>query len=246
MHKNRINRTVKGGHRDRPGRFVECMDNVIWFLTGNEGKLAEAKHHLQPMGYDVRRLEVEGDTVVEPQASDLETVARSKLEQARSHLPSPQAKVLVEDAGLFIEALNGFPGVYSAYALDTLGCHGVLRLLAHLTSDDPVQAKRLRFARFQAVAGLWDGERMLFGVGECPGSISNEVQGEGGFGFDPVFIPADLDAEGQPLPPDVLGDVSTHGTTFGAVDVEKKQAFSHRRRALDDLLRQLPDLSEKA
>jgi len=71
------------------------------------------------------------------------------------------------------------------------------------------------------------------------------MQGEAGFGFDPVFIPADLDGEGEPLSPDVLGVESTHGMTFGAVEPSKKQVFSHRRKALDDLLRQLPDLSEK-
>ena len=222
------------------------MDNIIWFLTGNAGKLAEAQHHLHPLGYEVRLLSVDGENIVEPQASDLETVARAKLEQALGHLPSPQARVLVEDAGLFVDALNGFPGVYSAYALDTLGCHGILRLLAHLSSDDPVQAKRLRSARFRAVAGLWDGEQMVIGVGDCPGSIAAELQGEEGFGFDPIFIPADLDSEGQPLPPDVLGEASTHGMTFSAVDRSKKQVFSHRRRALDDLIRQLPDLSKQA
>jgi len=221
------------------------MENVIWFLTGNAGKLAEAQQHLHPMGYEVRQLVAEPSSVTEPQATDLETVARAKIEQARDLLPSPTAKVMVEDAGLFIDALNGFPGVFSSYAFDTIGCLGVLRLLTHLTSDDPVQAKRLRAAQFQAVAGFWDGERTLFGTGVCPGSISAEMQGEAGFGFDPVFIPADLDGEGEPLPPDVLGAETTHGMTFGAVEPSKKQVFSHRRKALDDLLRQLPDLSEK-
>src|SRR6056300_1642921 len=155
------------GHGHRLGVGGEIMDNIIWFLTGNAGKLAEAQHHLHPLGYEVRLLSVYGENIVEPQASDLETVARAKLEQALGHLPSPQARVLVEDAGLFVDALNGFPGVYSAYALDTLGCHGILRLLAHLSSDDPVQAKRLRSARFWAVAGLWDGEQMVIGVGDC-------------------------------------------------------------------------------
>jgi len=221
------------------------MENVIWFLTGNIGKLAEAQQHLHPMGYEVRQLLAEKASVVEPQASDLETVARAKIEQARALLPSPTAKVMVEDAGLFIDALNGFPGVYSSYVFDTVGCLGVLRLLAHLASDDPVQAKRLRSAQFRAVAGFWDGERTLFGTGVCPGSISTELQGEAGFGFDPVFIPADLNDEGESLPPDVLGQESTHGMTFGAVEQSKKQVFSHRRKALDDLLRQLPDLSKK-
>lgn len=219
------------------------MENVVWFLTGNAGKVEEASHHFAPLGYEVRQLKVENAAIVEPQAADLETVAQAKLDQAMAHLPSPTSMMMVEDAGLFVDALNGFPGVFSAHALNTIGTVGVLRLLSHLTSEDPVQSKRLRSARFEAVAALWNGERTVVGHGVCPGSIATELQGEGGFGFDPIFIPADLDADGEALPPDVLGEVSTHGQTFGAVKLTIKHRFSHRRRALEDLLRQLPDRS---
>lgn len=206
----------------------------------------EAQHHFAPLGYDVRALQTAPNAVVEPQAEDLETVALAKLNQARDHAPDASAMVLVEDAGLFIEALNGFPGVYSSFAFDTVGCHGILRLLDHLKSEDPVQSKRLRASEFRAVACLWNGQEVLFGKGVCPGSIASESQGENGFGFDPIFIPADLDAEGAPVSPDVLGEVSTHGATFGSVGVDVKQTFSHRRRALDDLLRQLPHRASDA
>ena len=75
--------------------------------------------------------------------------------------------VLVEDAGLFVSALNGFPGVYSSYVLDTLGCSGILRLLEHLNSEDTVQCAQLRAAEFQAVAALWMNGEILFGNGSC-------------------------------------------------------------------------------
>lgn len=232
------------GHRLCGVRVV--MDNVIWFLTGNAGKLKEAQHHFSSLGYDVRGLVTDSEAVTEPQADDLETVALAKLEQARTHAPTESSLVLVEDAGLFVEALNEFPGVYSSFAYDTIGCHGILRLLSHLNSEDPVQAKRLRASEFRAVACLWNGQEVLVGRGVCPGSIASEAQGDDGFGFDPIFIPADLDAEGAPVSPDVLGDVSTHGATFGSVDVGVKHVFSHRRRAMDDLLRQLPQRADDA
>jgi len=216
------------------------MNPTVWFLTSNQGKLAEAAHHFANIGIAVQALEVPDGTVVEPQASDLETVAEAKLRQALAHLPHEGAMVMVEDAGLFVEALDGFPGVYSSYVHETVGNQGMIRLLGHLQSDDPVMAKRLRSASFHAVAALWDGERVLLGKGECKGSIASEIQGDGGFGYDPIFIPADLDDDGEPLTPDVLGTVSTHGKTFGAVDVELKHRFSHRRRALEDLMRQFP------
>ena len=53
------------------------MARTIWFLTGNSGKLREATHHLQPLGYEVRQLIVEEGGIVEPQVESLEEVAQS-------------------------------------------------------------------------------------------------------------------------------------------------------------------------
>ena len=219
------------------------MARTTWFLTGNAGKLKEATHHLQPLGYTVRQLVVESGTIVEPQADTLEEVAQSKIAQALSHLPNGEQSddmVLVEDAGLFIDALNGFPGVYSAYALETIGYNGILRLLEHLQSQDTILCAQLRSAEFQAVAAMWINGKILYGNGKCPGWIALESCEEERFGFDPVFTTNDLDSFGEPLPPGEYGDESTHGTTFGALSLEEKQVYSHRSRALNDLLRQLP------
>ena len=217
------------------------MARTIWFLTGNSGKLREATHHLQPLGYEVRQLIVEKGGIVEPQVDTLEEVAQSKIAQALLHLPDgTQDLILVEDAGLFVDALNGFPGVYSSYVLNTIGCNGVLRLLDHLQSEDTIQCAQLRSAQFQAVAALWIDGEILYGNGVCPGWIALESSGEDGFGFDPVFTPNDLDAFGEPLPPGTYGEKSVHGKTFAAITMEEKQVYSHRSRALNDLLRQLP------
>ena len=219
------------------------MARTIWFLTGNSGKLREATHHLQPLGYEVRQLIVEKGGIVEPQVDTLEEVAQSKIAQALLHLPDgpkSQDLILVEDAGLFVDSLNGFPGVYSSYVLDTIGCNGVLRLLDHLQSEDTIQCAQLRSAQFQAVAALWIDGQILYGNGVCPGWIALESSGEDGFGFDPVFTPNDLDAFGEPLPPGTYGEKSVHGKTFAAITMEEKQVYSHRSRALNDLLRQLP------
>ena len=218
------------------------MDTTVWFLTSNAGKLAEASHHFAELGMTVRALEVPEGSIVEPQASTLEEVAEAKIRQAMEYLPHEGAMVLVEDAGLFVDALDGFPGVYSSYVHDTVGNAGMLRLLAHLLSEDPARSKRLRSASFQAVAALWDGQEIHVGKGVCRGSIAHVVEGEGGFGYDPIFIPSDLDEEGRPLDPETLGAVSTHGQTFGSVDAEMKHQFSHRRRALDDIVRQVQHL----
>lgn len=200
----------------------------LWFLTGNKGKLAEAQHLLSPLGFSVKPLEINGQIpeVVEPQASILEEVARSKITQAREILQAlgkAGEAVMVEDSGLFINSFEGFPGVYSSYVHSTIGCAGVLKLLNNSTD---------RKAEFRSLAALWDGERMHIGGGVCPGHISeNQISGNG-FGYDPIFIPCDLDAKGNPLAVGKIGVVSTDGIPFGGVAIEIKEKFSHRRRAL--------------
>jgi XTP/dITP diphosphohydrolase len=219
------------------------MARTVWFLTGNSGKLEEATNYLEPLGYEVKQLIVEKGTIIEPQADTLEEVAQSKISQALAHLPDGEDSndlLMVEDAGLFIDALNGFPGVISAYALKTIGCNGMLKLLEHLKSEDTVQSAQLRSAEFQAVAALWNNGEILYGNGRCPGWIALASSEGEGFGFDPIFTPYDLDALGEPLQPGNYGAQSTHGKTFGAIPMDEKQVYSHRTRALNDLLRQLP------
>lgn len=219
------------------------MNRTVWFLTGNAGKVREATHHLTPLGYDVKQLVVPEGTIVEPQVERLEDVAQSKITQALAHLPGGENSkdlLLVEDAGLFVDALQGFPGVYSSHALGTIGCNGILRLLKHLDSEDTVQCAQLRSAQFQAVAALWDAGEVLYGHGTCLGWIALEATEGEGFGFDPIFTPYDLDEFSKPLKPGNYGPISTHGKTFGAITLEEKQAFSHRQRALSDLLHQVP------
>ncbi|RJU95181.1 MAG: non-canonical purine NTP pyrophosphatase [Candidatus Poseidoniales archaeon] len=191
----------------------------VWFMTGNAGKVREAKHALQPLGFDVVQLQVEGVEISEPQADDLEDVARSKIKQAIPHLPSPNDALLVEDAGLFVDSLDGFPGVYSAYALKTIGFNGLLNLL-----NDSTQ----RSGAFHAVAALWlDGE-VHISRGICNGEIAMQASGNDGFGFDPVFVPNPIHIDGV--------DYSTNGKTFADVGLAEKEMFSHRRKALDGLI----------
>ncbi len=210
----------------------------IWFLTGNAGKVEEAKHHFAEHGHVVEQLVVEKE-IVEPQADSLNEVAEAKIAQALQHLPSKEDMLLVEDAGLFVETLGGFPGVYSSYALKTIGCAGILSLLSNLISEDPVLSGNLRKAEFRAVAALWKDGEILIGEGVCPGRIAEKKSGENGFGFDPIFIPADLDAIGNPIPFESQGENSTHGETFSDIGLEEKKKYSHRSRAIESLLSKL-------
>ncbi len=89
-------------------------------------------------------------------------------------------KVIVEDSGLFVESLGGFPGPFSSYALKTIGLEGVLRLMRRFPNRD---------AYFQAAVALSSpGLSSVMFTGYVYGRISEKIRGTEGFGYDPIFI----------------------------------------------------------
>ena len=210
----------------------------ILFMTGNVHKLEEVTHMFSPLEYSVNCLEFEKneDQIIEPQVDTVVEVSNSKLEQCLKILKKNKSlqhySIMVEDSGLFIDEFEGFPGVYSAYILKTLGCDGILELM---------KKKSNRLAEYRSSVTFWNGatKKVLQGYGICTGYIDTEKRGDGGFGYDPIFVPFDLDSTGNSLGPGIDGKVSTCGKTFGEVTLDCKQQFSHRRRALSDLLDKL-------
>jgi len=118
-----------------------------------------------------------------------------------------------EDTGLEVEALGGEPGVKSArYAGEQRSFKDNIKMLL-----EKMKGLGNRKARFRTVISLrWKNSEYLF-EGICEGQIANVMRGEGGFGYDPVFIP-----EGSPK-------------TFGEMDLAEKNLLSHRRKAADKL-----------
>ena len=144
----------------------------VGFVSSNPGKFREVRDLLAPFGLHTRWVR---RTLPEPQADRLETVVRSKL----AALPDDGRTYLVEDSGLFLEGLHGFPGVYSAYVYRTIGLAGLLRLLEG----------RSRNAVFRTVAGVRLGGRSWCVSGLSRGTIAPSLRGRGGFGYDPIFVP---------------------------------------------------------
>jgi XTP/dITP diphosphohydrolase len=124
-----------------------------------------------------------------------------------------------EDTGLEVSALAGAPGVRSArYAGDHADADANIRKLLEKMEDE-----ENRSARFRTVISLiLEGREYRF-EGICPGTITREMDGAGGFGYDPVFIP-----EG--------GD-----RTFAQMSTEQKNIYSHRRKAVDKMIAFLLD-----
>jgi XTP/dITP diphosphohydrolase len=176
----------------------------VQFVTSNSAKLSEVEAYLAAAGISVRAVL---RRLPEPQADDLEPVVQAKLEATRDL----RGTVLVEDSGIFVEALQGFPGPYSSYVYRTLGLEGLLLLLR----DRP------RNARFRTVVGLRREGRAILLTGEVEGNIALRPRGSNGFAFDPVFEP-----EGG-------------SRTFAEMSLEEKNAHSHRARALALVVREL-------
>ena len=168
------------------------------FITSNPGKVEEARKYLALLGVEVYQLKVEYPEI---QADSLEEVARYGVRWLVERIEGP---FFIDDSGLFIPALNGFPGVYSAYVYRTLGINGILKLMRGVND---------RRAYFKSIIAYWDGELHIF-EGRVDGVITEEPRGTGGFGFDPIFRPSGFDK------------------TFAEMTTDEKNKISHRGRAL--------------
>jgi len=178
----------------------------IYFITSNKGKVAEAKKKFSEIGVEVVQKNL---GYPEIQTADLEDVALFGAEHVLKKFDRP---FILEDAGLFIDALEGFPGVYSAYVFHTVGCKGILQLMKKVDSKN-------RGATFRSVyAYAKPGDKPKLFVGECSGDISFEEKGDNGFGYDPIFIPKNSEK------------------TFAEMSTIDKNVLSHRGRSLNKLL----------
>jgi XTP/dITP diphosphohydrolase len=177
---------------------------MVFFATGNIHKFNEARVVLAQNGIAAGMLR---EKAVEIQSDSLKEIASASAQEVwlRCHLP-----VIVEDAGLFVDALKGFPGPYAAYVYKTLGNRGLLKQMENVSN---------RRAKFQSAIAYCDAEHPE------PSCFEGEVYGEitleerkgkhaESFGFDPVFKP-----DGS-------------AKTFAEMPISKKNRFSHRATAI--------------
>jgi XTP/dITP diphosphohydrolase len=186
--------------------------------TGNPGKVDELRALLSDLAVEL----IPGHTLDDPPAvdEDADTLAGNAEKKARAFRQAAGHAALADDTGLEIDALNGAPGVHTARfagpdATPEDNKQKVLRVLDG--TDD-------RRARFRTVIALIDNDgttRTFEGI--CKGTITTEPRGDGGFGYDPLFLPDE------------------HDQTFAEMPSETKNKISHRRKALDALRRFLTD-----
>jgi non-canonical purine NTP pyrophosphatase (RdgB/HAM1 family) len=173
-------------------------------VTGSAGKLAEARRICHSS------LEVVAVDLPEIQSLDLREILEAKAEEAWRRLGRP---LVVEEAGLELTALNGFPGPLVKWMLEATGAAGIAQV-AHSLGDTRARARCLLLYR--------DAERSLVAEGATDGTLVHPPRGDNGFGWDPIFLPAGSDR------------------TFGELLGSEKDTLSHRGQAWRHLLRILP------
>jgi len=174
---------------------------LAFFITSNVHKFNEARRVLAEYKVAVAMLRIEA---VEIQDDNLENIAKASAMDAVKKCGLP---IFVEDAGLFIKALNGFPGPYSSYVYRTIGTKGILKLMENVDK---------REAYFQSVVAFSSPEEATKCFqGKVKGKISMEERGSSGFGFDPIFEPS-----------------GGHKRTFAEMTTTEKNEYSHRAEAL--------------
>ena len=183
----------------------------IIFATDNKNKVEEIKH-LSHQKFQIFTLQEVGIDIDIPEPHD--TLEANATEKSSTIYKLTNEAVFSEDTGLEVYALDGAPGVKSArYAGAGRNMQDNIDKLLQELKDKPTRA-----AQFRTVVSLIIGGKEFQFEGICKGHITNEMDGTNGFGYDPVFIP-----EGS-------------STTFANMDITEKNKFSHRKKAVQQLI----------
>lgn len=186
----------------------------IVIATNNQGKLKEIKQILNE--YELLTLkDVNCNIEVE---EDQDTFEGNSLKKAKEIAEITKMPCMADDSGLCINAFNGWPGVYTARFLGDDSTpeqrnNVILEKMKNLNGDE-------RKAKVKCVVTYYENGQVIVGTGEVEGKIAENPRGDNGFGFDPIF---ELE----------------NGKTYAELTKEEKNKISHRKRALENLKKQL-------
>jgi XTP/dITP diphosphohydrolase len=198
------------------------MKKVV-LASGNAGKLREIGVLLAPLGLD---LIPQGALGIESAPETGTTFIENALLKARHAARSAKLPAIADDSGVEVDALGGRPGVYSAHFAGERASDrdNLQKMLAEL-HDVPAEFRQARYhCVIVFVRGPEDPDP-IFAHGTWEGQIATEPRGSGGFGYDPIFVPAGLHRTAAELTP------------------EEKNAMSHRAQALRSLVSELSPFS---
>ena len=201
------------------------MTSRLVLASRNAHKLQELDRILADAGLGIELVGVEAFPDVEEVAETGETFAANALLKARAVAEATGLPAVGDDSGLCVDALNAMPGIFSARWSGGGGDRANLELVLAQLADVPEERRGGHFVCAAAVA-LPDGRTAVV-EGRLDGRIIREPRGSNGFGYDPVFVPVEDDA-----------DLAEGRTTAQLSDTEK-DAISHRGRALRLLVPEL-------
>ncbi len=191
--------------------------------TNNAAKLKEMKRILGLLGIEVITMK-EAGVSVSPE-EDGTTFAENARIKARAVCEACGLPSVADDSGICVDVLGGAPGIYSArYGGEGLDDPGRTLLLLENMKDVPDGLRTGRFV--SAICVAYPDGSTVEAQGACEGHILREVTGENGFGYDPIFE-------------------DIHGYKFGVVSAEIKDGVSHRRAALDALVKKLEERNKE-
>lgn len=153
----------------------ECEDMKITYVTGNKYKIELAQRILGPLGVEVLQKKI---YCPEIQDNEIQNVSKFSAKYAANELGVP---VIKNDSGLAVDALNGFPGPYTAYVEDTLTEDGVLKLM------EGVENRKACF--IEVISYCEPDKEPISFISRTEGEISLEKRGEYGWSYDRIFIP---------------------------------------------------------
>jgi len=176
---------------------------IAFFVTGNVHKFHEARAVLSEFNISTAMLNLE---TTEIQADNIDLIAKASAFEAaqKSNMP-----IFVEDAGLFINSIQGFPGPYSSYAYRTLGTQGILKLMKG------VNRRNAYFYSSLAFCDSGKPNSLKSFSSKVDGRIALRERGVKGFGFDPIFEPS-----------------AEPSRTFSEMTQQEKNKYSHRGKSL--------------
>ncbi|MCL2143108.1 MAG: RdgB/HAM1 family non-canonical purine NTP pyrophosphatase [Methanomassiliicoccaceae archaeon] len=181
---------------------------ILKIITSNQGKFIEYREALSSFSIDAEHVRIPYDEI---QTSELSEV----VEKGMAALKEKGLRdFIIDDSGMFVDALKGFPGVYSSYVQKTIGNAGILKLMENVNE---------REANFQCCIGCNVNGKDIIVTGKCDGVILKEEKGTDGFGYDPIFSHD--------------GKIS-----LAEMPIPEKNGISHRGNAVRLLMKELEDI----
>ncbi|MCP9810299.1 RdgB/HAM1 family non-canonical purine NTP pyrophosphatase [Cyanobium sp. HWJ4-Hawea] len=196
---------------------------LLVIASGNAGKIREFSQLLEGYGLEIRP---------QPEGLDVEETGQTFAENARIKAIAVAKATghwaLADDSGLCVDALGGAPGVHSSRYADSDRAR-IQRLLGELQQVQITTDSESQRAEFVAALAISDpsGNVLIEVEGRCPGEILKSPRGEGGFGYDPVFLAPET------------------GLTFAEMDQMQKAKLGHRGIACEKLIKQLRNMKIK-